>query len=37
MDAGVNAQEFLNVMDMLKGGGVEAIGLVALDAPGAVR
>ena len=36
MDAGVNAQEFLNVMDMLKGGGVEAIGLVALDAPDAV-
>jgi biopolymer transport protein ExbD len=33
MDAGVNAQEFLNVMDMLKAGGVEAIGLVALDAP----
>jgi len=35
MDAGVNAQEFLNVMDTLKAGGVEAIGLVALDAPGA--
>ena len=33
MDAGVNAQEFLNVMDTLKAGGVEAIGLVALDAP----
>jgi biopolymer transport protein TolR len=37
MDAGVNAQEFLNVMDMLKAGGVEAIGLVALDAPDAVK
>ena len=33
MDADVNAQEFLNVMDSLKAGGVEAIGLVALDAP----
>ena len=37
MDAGVNAQEFLNVMDSLKAGGVESIGLVALDAPDAVR
>ena len=38
MDAGVNAQEFLNVMDTLKAGGVEAIGHRArLDAPGAVR
>ena len=37
MDAGVNAQEFLNVIDSLKDGGVEAIGLVALDAPDAVR
>jgi biopolymer transport protein TolR len=36
MDAGVNAQEFLTVMDTLKGGGVEAIGLVTLDAPDAV-
>jgi|EndMetStandDraft_4_1072995.scaffolds.fasta_scaffold231007_2 biopolymer transport protein TolR len=37
MDAGMNAQEFLTVMDTLKGGGVEAIGLVALDAPDIVR
>ena len=37
MDAGVNAQEIFNVVDALKGGGVEAIGLVALDAPDAVR
>src|SRR5687767_13828704 len=37
MDAGVNAQEFLNVMDSLKAGGVESIGLVALDAPDAVK
>ncbi len=37
MDAGMTAQEFLNVMDTLKDGGVEAIGLVALDAPDAVR
>ena len=36
MDAGVNAQEFLYVVDALKGGGVEGIGLVALDAPDAV-
>ena len=35
MDRGVNAQEFLAVMDSLKDGGVEAIGVVALDAPGA--
>jgi hypothetical protein len=33
----VNAQEILNVIDSLKDGGVEAIGLVALDAPDAVR
>ena len=33
MDAGMNAQEFLTVMDSLKDGGVEAVGLVALDAP----
>jgi biopolymer transport protein ExbD len=31
MDAGMNAQEFLTVMDTLKDGGVEAVGLVALD------
>jgi biopolymer transport protein ExbD len=37
MDAGVNAQEFLAVMDGLKDGGVEAVGIVALDAPNAVR
>jgi biopolymer transport protein ExbD len=37
MDAGVNAQEFLTVIDSLKDGGVEAIGLVALDAPDAVK
>ena len=37
MDASVNAQEFLAVMDSLKDGGVEAVGLVALDAPNAVR
>jgi biopolymer transport protein ExbD len=37
MDAGVNAQEFLAVMDSLKDGGVEAVGVVALDAPNAVR
>ena len=37
MDAGVNAQEFLAVMDRLKDGGVEAVGVVALDAPRAVR
>jgi hypothetical protein len=33
MDAGVNAQEFLKVMDTLKDGGVEGVGVVALDAP----
>jgi biopolymer transport protein ExbD len=33
MDAAMNAQEFLRVMDTLKDGGVEAVGLVALDAP----
>jgi biopolymer transport protein TolR len=33
MDAGMNAQEFLTVMDSLKDGGVEGVGLVALDAP----
>ena len=33
MDAGVNAQEFLRVMDTLKDGGVEGVGVVALDAP----
>jgi biopolymer transport protein TolR len=37
MDAGANAQEFLAVMDVLKEGGVEAVGLVALDAPKAVK
>ena len=37
MDAGANAQEFLAVMDSLKDGGVEAVGLVALDAPKAVK
>ena len=37
MDAGVNAQEFLTIMDRLKDGGVEAVGVVALDAPGANR
>jgi biopolymer transport protein ExbD len=37
MDAGVNAQEFLAIMDRLKDGGVEAVGVVALDAPNAVR
>ena len=35
MDAGMTAQEFLSVMDTLKDGGVEEVGLVALDAPGA--
>jgi biopolymer transport protein ExbD len=33
MDAGVNAQDFLNVFDVLKAGGVESIGIVANDAP----
>ena len=37
MDAGANAQEILQVMDSLKDGGVEAIGIVALDAPNAVK
>jgi biopolymer transport protein TolR len=37
MDAAVNAQEFLNVFDVLKAGGVESIGIVANDAPDAVR
>jgi biopolymer transport protein TolR len=37
MDSAVNAQEFLAVMDSLKDGGVEAVGVVALDAPKAVR
>ena len=31
MDAGMNAQEFLAVMDTLKDGGVEGVGVVALD------
>jgi len=31
MDAGVNAQEILAVMDTLKDGGVEGVGIVALD------
>ena len=33
MDAAVNAQEFLSVFEVLKAGGVESIGVVALDAP----
>ena len=33
MDAGVNAQDFLNVFEVLKAGGVESIGVVALDVP----
>jgi biopolymer transport protein ExbD len=33
LDAGVNAQEILRVMDALKDGGVEGVGVVALDAP----
>ena len=33
MDAGVNAQEFVGVIDSLKDGGVEGVGIVALDAP----
>jgi biopolymer transport protein TolR len=37
MDAGANAQEILEVVDSLKDGGVEAIGIVAMDAPKAVR
>ncbi len=31
MDAGMNAQEFMTVMDTLKDGGVEGVGVVALD------
>ena len=31
MDAGVNAQEILAVMDTLKDGGVEGVGIVAMD------
>ena len=37
LDASVNAQEFLTVVDSLKDGGVEAVGLVALEAPKAVK
>jgi biopolymer transport protein TolR len=37
LDAAVNAQEFLTVVDSLKDGGVEAVGLVALEAPKAVK
>jgi biopolymer transport protein TolR len=37
MDAGMNAQEFLAVMDSLKDGGVQEVGIVALDAPKPVR
>ena len=37
LDATVNAQEFLTVVDSLKDGGVEAVGLVALEAPKAVK
>ena len=37
MDAGANAQEILEVMDSLKDGGVEAIGIVALDAPNTIE
>ncbi len=33
MDAGVTAQDFVGVIERLKDGGVEAIGIVALDAP----
>ena len=33
MDAGINAQDFLHVFDMLKAGGVESVGIVANDAP----
>jgi biopolymer transport protein TolR len=36
-DAGMNAQEIFNVIDALKDGGVENVGLVALDAPKARR
>jgi biopolymer transport protein TolR len=31
MDAGVTAQEFMNVIDRLKDGGVEDVGLVAME------
>ena len=37
MDAGVTAQDFVHVFDVLKGGGVTTIGIVANDAPNAVR
>jgi biopolymer transport protein ExbD len=37
MDAGVTAQDILTVMDNLKDGGVEAVGLVTLDAPKTAR
>ena len=33
MDAGATRAGILHVMDSLKDGGVEAIGIVALDAP----
>ena len=33
MDSEMNAQEILMVMDTLKDGGVEEVGIVALDAP----
>jgi biopolymer transport protein TolR len=33
MDAGVTAQDFVGVFERLKDGGVEAIGIVAMDAP----
>ena len=33
----MNAQEIFNVIDALKDGGVENVGLVALDAPKARR
>ncbi|HET9467481.1 MAG TPA: hypothetical protein VFO48_03675, partial [Vicinamibacterales bacterium] len=37
MDAGIVAQDFINVFDVLKAGGVESIGIVANDAPDAVK
>lgn len=37
MDAAVNAQEILAVIDSLKDGGVLEVGIVALDAPKAER
>jgi biopolymer transport protein ExbD len=37
MDAGMTAQEILTVFDTLKDGGVEGVGIVALDAPKATR